>query len=137
MDRYLASNIKGFFMKRIFRLKAIQRMAGITALVALIGLSFALAFTACGGGGVSGTYVYEYGGGDTNITFTGSNWTGKWSIWNGAGTYSVSGKTLTLKSSSTGGIDYFTGSCGSTWNIVDANTIQSNGAISGDWIKQR
>jgi len=118
-------------MKNTFKVKAIQRIAGIIAIVAVIGFSFA----ACGGdddsGGGSGGGSSFSGGhyvmvSDNRwyIDFTHPNNTSKYEghyISNGSyqvtkGTYTVSGNTITLSGS------YLSDK---TWFIVDANTIKN------------
>jgi formylglycine-generating enzyme required for sulfatase activity len=72
----------------------------------------------------SGTYIYS---GNYSVTFSGGNFTMNWNGTARNGTYSISGSTLTLRSSSFTSGTY-------TFQIRDANTIVDN---EGDtWTKQ-
>ena len=79
-------------MKKTFKLKAVLRIAGITAIAAVIVFTAA----ACSGsGGLSGTYKFD--GMDVSYTFSGNKVTYKVSdSYTAEGTYKTSGGEITF-----------------------------------------
>jgi predicted small secreted protein len=131
-------------MNNMVKLTAVQRIAGIIALVALIGFSMAACDTGSGSGGGSGgggnpfrgTWSGDVDGNNMTLQMTDSMWsathtTGSGGNWTGlTGFVSYSGKTATLQLS--GGDVFITGTISEDGKTL---TVRTRDGATGNLTK--